>query len=56
MAEGSHSPTKPTSVEVPVTQQQYVVIEKLRAEGNFGQTDGQILRRIFQEFVRQEGS
>lgn len=56
MAESSHSPNKNTTVQVSVTQQQYVVIEKLRAEGHFGQTDGQILRRIFQEFVRQEGS
>ena len=42
-------------IEVPFNQQQYVVIEKLRAEGQFGQTDEEILRNIFLECLRQEG-
>lgn len=40
--------------EVMFTQQQYVIIEKLRSEGQFGRTDEEIVRRIFQEFLKQE--
>lgn len=55
MAE-SQSPTEKTKiVEVGINQQQYVVIEKLRAEKQFGTTDGEIIRKIFQEFAKQEG-
>jgi hypothetical protein len=42
-------------IDVPFNQQQYVVIEKLRAEGQFGETDEEIIRNIFLEFLRQEG-
>ena len=41
--------------EVTFNQQQYVVIEKLRAEGQLGRTDEEIVRNIFLEFLRQEG-
>ena len=52
----SESPSGKTKViEVPFNQQQYVIIEKLRAEKMFGSEDGEIIRRIFQEFVKQEG-
>jgi hypothetical protein len=42
-------------VDVTFNQQQYVVIEKLKAEGQFGRTDEEIVRNIFLEFLRQEG-
>ena len=42
-------------VEVEFDQQQHVIIEKLRAEGQFGQTDEEIVRQIFLEFLRQQG-
>ena len=42
-------------IEVTFNQQQYVTIEKLKAEGQFGQTDEEIVRNIFLEFLRQEG-
>ena len=42
-------------VEVTVTEQQAVLFELLRPEGPFGTTDGEIVRHVFQEFVRQEG-
>jgi len=52
----SESPSgKMKVVEVPFNQQQYVIIEKVRAEKVFGTDDGEIIRRIFQEFVKQEG-
>jgi hypothetical protein len=41
--------------EVTFNQQQYIAIEKLRAEGQFGRTDEEIIRNIFLEFLRQEG-
>jgi len=43
------------TIDVPFNQQQYVAIEKLRAEGKFGQTDEEIVRNIFLEFLKQEG-
>ena len=42
-------------VEVTFNQQQYVIIEKLKSEGQFGRTDEEIIRNIFLEFLRQEG-
>ena len=55
MAKSPSSTVDPKTVEVGINQQQYVVIEKLRAEKQFGTTDGEIIRKIFQEFVKQEG-
>jgi hypothetical protein len=43
------------TIDVPFNQQQYVAIEKLRTEGQFGQTDEEIVRNIFLEFLKQEG-
>src|SRR6267142_2686131 len=42
-------------IEVTFNQQQYVVIERLKTEGQFGRTDEEIVRNIFLEFLRQEG-
>jgi len=42
-------------IEVRFNQQQYVIIERLKAEGEFGRTDEEIVRNIFLEFLRQEG-
>jgi hypothetical protein len=42
-------------VEVTFNQQQYVIIERLKAEGQFGGADEEIVRNIFLEFLRQEG-
>ena len=42
-------------IEVTFNQQQCVAIEKLKAEGQFGRTDEEIVRNIFLEFLRQEG-
>lgn len=55
MSNPDRSKDEAQRIEVTLTQQQYVVIEKLRAEGQFGRADGEIIRRIFQEFLRQEG-
>jgi hypothetical protein len=55
MVEATSEGEKPIVVETTINQQQYVAIEQLRAEGTFGTTDGEIIRRVFQEFVRQEG-
>lgn len=55
MAETDRAARTSSHVVVPLTQQQYVVLEKLRAEGRFGKTDDEILRRVFSEFIRQEG-
>jgi hypothetical protein len=45
----------PQIIEVTFNQQQYVIIERLKAEGQFGRTDEEIVRNIFLEFLRQEG-
>jgi hypothetical protein len=42
-------------IAVTFNQQQRVIIEKLKAEGQFGRTDEEIVRNIFLEFLRQEG-
>ena len=55
MTESKSSHEKTKIVEVGINQQQYVVIERLRAEKQFGATDGEIIRNIFREFVKQEG-
>lgn len=55
MAKSESSSGKIKVVEVQFNQQQYVIIEKVRAEKVFGTEDGEIIRRIFQEFVKQEG-
>jgi len=51
----SHSSDGEQIVEVTFNQQQYVVIERLKTEGQFGHTDGELVRSIFSEFLRQEG-
>lgn len=49
-------PTEETQIiEVTFSQQQYVVLEKLRAEGQLGKTDAEIIGRVFREFLEQEG-
>ena len=45
----------PQIIEVTFNQQQYVIIGRLKAEGQFGRTDEEIVRNIFLEFLRQEG-
>ena len=51
----SLSPDGAEIIEVTFNQQQYVIIEKLKAEGQFGRTDDEIVRNIFLEFLKQEG-
>lgn len=55
MTESKSSDEKTKIVEVGINQQQYVIIERLRVEKQFGATDGEIIRNIFREFVKQEG-
>jgi hypothetical protein len=55
VAESPSTREKTMIVEVGINQQQYVVIERLRAEKQFGAADGEIIRNIFREFVKQEG-
>jgi hypothetical protein len=55
VADSAPQVEKTKTVEVGINQQQYVIIERLRAEKQFGIADGEIIRKIFQEFVKQEG-
>jgi len=41
-------------VKVDFNQQQYRLIENLRKEGSFGDTDGEIVKRVFLEFLELE--
>ena len=38
-------------VKVDFNQQQYRLIENLRREGIFGTTDGEIVKKVFLEFL-----
>ena len=40
-------------VEVEFTQQQDVILRRLKEEGRYGATDGEIIRNVFREFLRQ---
>lgn len=40
-------------VEVEFNQQQDVLLKRLREDGRYGATDGEIIRNVFQEFLRQ---
>lgn len=52
---GGASDSERVVVEVTVTEQQAVIFDLLRREPQFDANDGEIVRRVFQEFVRQEG-
>lgn len=39
-------------VEVEFNQQQDVFLERLRELGTYGATDAEIIRKVFQEFLR----
>ena len=39
-------------LKVDFNQQQYRLIENLRKEGKFGDTDGEIVKRILFEFLK----
>jgi hypothetical protein len=40
-------------VEVEFNQQQDVILKRLRESGEFGTEDGEIIRNVFREFLRQ---
>ena len=42
-------------VQVGFNQQQRQLIEKLKQEGTFGSTDGEVVRAIFLEWLAEEG-
>ena len=56
MSDPASNNAEETVVEVVLTEQQAVLLDHLRREGAFGSEDGEIVRRVFQEFARQEGS
>jgi hypothetical protein len=47
---------KTTTVKVGINQQQRQLIEKLKAEGTFGKTDGEVIRVLFAKWLTDEGS
>jgi hypothetical protein len=40
-------------VDVEFNQQQDVILKRLREIGRYGATDAEIIRTVFQEFLRQ---
>lgn len=40
-------------VEVEFNQQQDVILRRLREDGKYGKTDGEIIANAFREFLRQ---
>jgi hypothetical protein len=45
-----------TAVKVGFNQQQRQLIERLKAEGTFGKTDGEVIRAAFAKWLIDEGS
>ena len=45
-----------TIVKVGFNQQQRQLLERLKAEGTFGATDGEIVRAVFVQWLTNEGS
>jgi uncharacterized protein with PIN domain len=43
----------PKKVEVKFTEQQMMLLEKLKQEGTFGKTYEEIIPRVFREYVKQ---
>lgn len=42
-------------VEVGFNQQQRQLIQKLKEEGTFGDTEGEIIRNVFVQWLTEEG-
>ena len=42
-----------TKVKVKFTEQQMMLLEKLKAEGTFGKTYDEIIPKVFHEYVNQ---
>ena len=55
MADTDPAGAERTVVEVTLTEQQAVVLDNLRRTGELGAADGEIIRRVFREFLRQDG-
>jgi len=45
---------RPAKIKVRFDQQQLKLIDFLRAEGTFGKTDGEIVRNVVIDFLRQK--
>ena len=43
-----------TTLVVRFTQQQRELLERLRREGTFGATYGEVVRNVFRDFVKQQ--
>ena len=43
------------TVQVGFNQQQRQLLEILKAEGSFGTEDGEVIRRVFAEWLKEEG-
>ena len=46
-------PNKKVKVKVRFTQQQMILLEKLKQEGTFGKTYEEIIPKVFREYVNQ---
>ena len=46
---------KTVTVQVGFNQQQRLLLENLKAEGLFGNEDGEVIRRVFAEWLKEEG-
>jgi hypothetical protein len=49
------SEARPATVVVRFDQQQRKLLDALRAEGTFGTEDGEIIRAVVLEFLKQNG-
>lgn len=50
----SRDPGRTTKLVVRFTQQQRELLERLRREGKFGATYGEVVLGVFRDFVRQQ--
>jgi hypothetical protein len=53
---GTMSTTQPNKITISVgfTQQQWQLIDRLKAEGRWGATREEILRNVLRDYVKQE--
>ena len=41
-------------VEVELNEQQEVILKRLKEDGRYGATDGEIIRNVYREFLKRE--
>jgi hypothetical protein len=54
MRDMGRTKARPVKIKIRFDQQQCKLLDFLRAEGTFGREDGEIIRNVVLDFIRQE--